>query len=107
MISGPCGVEVREFFSCFHDSNTKEDGNPSDCIGQMRMLDKCMSQYPELYPPRSSKGSSSSGEGEENLDNSLTASASQMELEMKNGSDGHVNDNDTDSAKSKEDKKSL
>ena len=83
MISGPCGVEVRDFFSCFHNSSTKEDGgNPSDCIDQMRSLDKCMSQYPELYPRNRAR--------EE--EDALAASTSAMELEVKNGQNGEVND---------------
>ncbi|XP_072016756.1 mitochondrial intermembrane space import and assembly protein 40-B-like [Amphiura filiformis] len=99
MISGPCGVEVRQFFSCFHDSNTK-GGSASECIDQMRSLDKCMTQYPELYP-RSSKHNE--GQDEEDVAESLAASTSQMELEMRNGDDGHNDDgDDTDG-----DKKSL
>ena len=83
MISGPCGVEVRDFFSCFHYSSAKEDGgNPSDCIDQMRSLDKCMSQYPELYPRKRAR--------EE--EDALAASTSAMELEVKNGQNGVVND---------------
>ncbi|XP_038054157.1 mitochondrial intermembrane space import and assembly protein 40-like isoform X2 [Patiria miniata] len=48
MASGPCGVEFREAFSCFHFSEAEAKG--SDCIDKFRTMQECMVQYPELYP---------------------------------------------------------
>ncbi|XP_022097417.1 mitochondrial intermembrane space import and assembly protein 40-like [Acanthaster planci] len=48
MASGPCGVEFREAFSCFHYSEADPKG--SDCIDSFRTMQECMVQYPELYP---------------------------------------------------------
>lgn len=49
MASGPCGVEFREAFSCFHYSKAEPKG--SDCYDAFLTMQDCMSQYPQLYPP--------------------------------------------------------
>merc|ERR1711992_492549 len=48
MPSGPCGVEFREAFSCFHHSEAEPKG--TDCLGKFMEMNECMKRYPELYP---------------------------------------------------------
>ncbi|GFN76211.1 mitochondrial intermembrane space import and assembly protein 40 [Plakobranchus ocellatus] len=55
MATGPCGVQFREAFSCFHYSTAEPKG--SDCYEAFLTMQECMSNYPELYP--ASKGPSS------------------------------------------------
>ncbi|XP_074646111.1 mitochondrial intermembrane space import and assembly protein 40-B-like [Tubulanus polymorphus] len=50
MATGPCGVEFREAFSCFHYSTAEQKG--SDCFEQFRTMQECMIGYPELYPQK-------------------------------------------------------
>merc|ERR1712177_48238 len=47
MAVGPCGVEFREAFSCFHYSEADPKG--SDCIEKFSEMQKCMQGYPELF----------------------------------------------------------
>lgn len=47
MATGPCGVEFREAFSCFHYS--KEEPKGSDCLEPFRQMSECMSEYPNVY----------------------------------------------------------
>lgn len=47
MATGPCGIEFREAFSCFHYSAADPKG--SDCYGAFKTMQTCMTQYPELY----------------------------------------------------------
>ncbi|CAL4074106.1 unnamed protein product, partial [Meganyctiphanes norvegica] len=47
MATGPCGVEFREAFTCFHYSS--EDPKGSDCLGPFRQMSECMAQYPNVY----------------------------------------------------------
>eukprot|EP00088_Acartia_fossae_P014046 TRINITY_DN17489_c0_g1_i1.p1 TRINITY_DN17489_c0_g1~~TRINITY_DN17489_c0_g1_i1.p1 ORF type:complete len:241 (-),score=65.80 TRINITY_DN17489_c0_g1_i1:89-784(-) len=47
MAVGPCGVEFREAFSCFHYSTADPKG--SDCIEKFADMQICMQGYPELY----------------------------------------------------------
>ncbi|XP_075222187.1 mitochondrial intermembrane space import and assembly protein 40-B [Lycorma delicatula] len=47
MATGPCGVEFREAFSCFHYS--KEDPKGSECFESFRKMQTCMAKYPTLY----------------------------------------------------------
>lgn len=47
MASGPCGVEFRESFSCFHYSKSEVKG--SECVDKFMELQACMSKYPTLY----------------------------------------------------------
>lgn len=50
MASGPCGVEFREAFSCFHYSKSEPKG--SECFDSFRKMQDCMSKYPQLYPSK-------------------------------------------------------
>lgn len=47
MATGPCGVEFREAFSCFHYSEAEPKG--SDCYDTFKSMQDCMSQYPTVY----------------------------------------------------------
>ncbi|KAK7069040.1 Mitochondrial intermembrane space import and assembly protein 40 [Halocaridina rubra] len=47
MATGPCGVEFREAFTCFHYSSAEPKG--SDCLEAFRQMTECMSQYPNVY----------------------------------------------------------
>ncbi|XP_050444994.1 mitochondrial intermembrane space import and assembly protein 40 [Cataglyphis hispanica] len=53
MATGPCGLEFREAFSCFHYSTADPKG--SDCRKVFETMQDCMLQYPALYE---SKGAS-------------------------------------------------
>ena len=47
MAVGPCGLEFREAFSCFHYSTSEVKG--SECLEQFAKLQMCMKDFPELY----------------------------------------------------------
>ena len=53
MASGPCGIDFKEAFSCFHYS--KEEVRGSECLEQFRAMQECMQRYPELYPEENDK----------------------------------------------------
>ena len=48
MAVGPCGLEFREAFSCFHYSEAEPKG--ADCIDKFAAMQDCMKEYPDLYP---------------------------------------------------------
>ncbi|XP_004534355.1 mitochondrial intermembrane space import and assembly protein 40-B [Ceratitis capitata] len=62
MATGPCGVEFRDAFSCFHYS--KADPKGSDCFEAFRAMQDCFLQYPTVY-------NKSSGNEEDDDDHSL------------------------------------
>ncbi|XP_055371772.1 mitochondrial intermembrane space import and assembly protein 40-B [Condylostylus longicornis] len=47
MATGPCGVEFREAFSCFHYSQAEPKG--SDCYDAFKTMQDCFSNYPSVY----------------------------------------------------------
>lgn len=47
MATGPCGLEFREAFSCFHNSTVEPKGQ--ECYDAFREMHLCMAEYPELY----------------------------------------------------------
>lgn len=47
MATGPCGVEFREAFSCFHYSTAEPKG--TDCYEKFKVMQECMEKYPTLY----------------------------------------------------------
>ncbi|XKL64059.1 hypothetical protein PGB90_004145 [Kerria lacca] len=51
MATGPCGIEFREAFSCFHYS--KADPKGSDCLDSFSSMQECMKKYPTLYASHS------------------------------------------------------
>lgn len=47
MATGPCGVEFRDAFSCFHYSEADPKG--SDCYEAFKTMQDCMQNYPNVY----------------------------------------------------------
>lgn len=47
MATGPCGVEFRNAFSCFHYSEAEPKG--SDCYDLFKTMQDCMQKFPTLY----------------------------------------------------------
>ncbi|XP_022911793.1 mitochondrial intermembrane space import and assembly protein 40 [Onthophagus taurus] len=47
MATGPCGVEFRKAFSCFHHSTAEPKG--SDCFDLFKTMQTCMRKFPALY----------------------------------------------------------
>lgn len=47
MATGPCGLEFRDAFACFHYSVAEPKG--SDCYEAFKTMQTCMSEYPALY----------------------------------------------------------
>ncbi|XP_012286054.1 mitochondrial intermembrane space import and assembly protein 40-B [Orussus abietinus] len=47
MATGPCGLEFREAFSCYHYSTSEPKG--SECYEAFKTMQECMSAYPALY----------------------------------------------------------
>lgn len=80
MATGPCGVEFREAFSCFHYSEAEQKG--SDCYDAFKAMQDCMAQYPALYSrdgddeDELEKALDTNIEKEENKDNRQVAVAS-------------------------------
>ncbi|CAG9806708.1 unnamed protein product [Chironomus riparius] len=67
MATGPCGVEFRDAFSCFHYSDAEPKG--SDCYDAFKIMQDCMSQYPAVYNQNNSDQDEESGiPGLNNLD---------------------------------------
>jgi len=62
MATGPCGVEFREAFSCFHYSDAEPKG--SDCYESFKTMQDCMAQYPTVY----NQNAGEDGEGGIGLD---------------------------------------
>ncbi|XP_037949723.1 mitochondrial intermembrane space import and assembly protein 40 [Teleopsis dalmanni] len=69
MATGPCGVQFRDAFSCFHYSTEEPKG--SDCYNAFRTMQDCFQQYPTVY----NKGNSDAKESldMESLDQNATA----------------------------------
>jgi len=59
MAVGPCGVEFRAAFECFHYSTADPKG--SDCIDKFADMQICMTGHPELFEKKEREG----GEEEE------------------------------------------
>lgn len=51
MATGPCGVEFRDAFSCFHYSEAQPKG--SDCYEAFKTMQDCMANYPGVYKQNS------------------------------------------------------
>ncbi|XP_071453762.1 mitochondrial intermembrane space import and assembly protein 40 [Hetaerina americana] len=66
--TGPCGVEFREAFSCFHYSTAEPKG--SDCVSTFRSMQDCMAKYPVLYKTMNDDGDDDNGQLMEALDSS-------------------------------------
>lgn len=60
MATGPCGVEFREAFSCFHYSEADPKG--SDCYDAFSTMQSCFAKYPTVY------NKSNTGDDDDNAD---------------------------------------
>ncbi len=69
MATGPCGLEFREAFSCFHYSKTNPKG--SDCLDSFSRMQDCMKRYPILYGNTGTTSSTLDNEEQPFYDNSL------------------------------------
>lgn len=67
MASGPCGVQFREAFSCFHYSEMQPKG--SECYDAFKTMQECMSEYPDLYPSKDEEVAESDSKNLENVEN--------------------------------------
>uniref|UniRef100_A0A1B6LWA8 CHCH domain-containing protein n=1 Tax=Graphocephala atropunctata TaxID=36148 RepID=A0A1B6LWA8_9HEMI len=47
MATGPCGIEFRDAFTCFHYSPAEPKG--SDCFSAFQTMQDCMAKYPTVY----------------------------------------------------------
>ena len=63
MAVGPCGVEFREAFSCFHYSEEEPKGK--ECLPKFADMQECMKQYPELYEEKKTDKEEEKGEDKE------------------------------------------
>ncbi|CAG9829082.1 unnamed protein product [Diabrotica balteata] len=67
MATGPCGVEFRNAFSCFHYSEADPKG--SDCYDLFKTMQGCMQKFPALY-------NKDMGDDDHDVNNSANALAS-------------------------------
>jgi len=74
MAVGPCGVEFREAFSCFHYS--KEEPKGVECMEAFSAMQDCMKDYPELY---AKENEASADMSETNLDEKVPYQDSESE----------------------------
>lgn len=62
MAIGPCGIEFRDAFSCFHYSEAEIKG--SECIEKFAEMQKCMQERPELFAETTKKDEDTEKESE-------------------------------------------
>ncbi|XP_012266105.2 mitochondrial intermembrane space import and assembly protein 40-B isoform X2 [Athalia rosae] len=92
MATGPCGLEFREAFSCFHYSAADPKG--SDCYDAFKTMQTCMSEYPALYGSKDTdvddlnRGNSS--EDASRRDGEIFDKASQEEIETKKSVESNI-----------------
>lgn len=75
MAVGPCGVDFREAFSCFHYS--KEEPKGADCLEAFQAMQDCMKDFPELYD----KENEGVGENKTNTDSDDKLQAQNIQSE--------------------------
>ena len=100
MASGPCGVEFRESFTCFHYS--KEEPKGSDCLEPFRTLHDCMTKYPDYYGRKTGSRSSGDEDDDEEEDNDSEQKTGNKSEES--SSDKSLQSGVTESAEAKEGK---
>ncbi|XP_052130618.1 mitochondrial intermembrane space import and assembly protein 40-B-like [Frankliniella occidentalis] len=47
MATGPCGIEFRNAFACYH--NSKQNPQGKDCLDKFRSMQECMERHPLTY----------------------------------------------------------
>jgi len=77
MATGPCGVEFREAFSCFHYSEAEPKG--SDCYDQFATMQECFARYPTVY--NKSGSPDDDDEDSKNLTDAANLSATQSNVD--------------------------
>eukprot|EP00092_Neocalanus_flemingeri_P024494 GFUD01026562.1.p1 GENE.GFUD01026562.1~~GFUD01026562.1.p1 ORF type:complete len:156 (+),score=42.38 GFUD01026562.1:45-512(+) len=92
MAVGPCGVDFREAFSCFHYSEADPKG--SDCIEKFAEMQTCMQGYPELFEEKEKKYEDQGDDPKEN-----TAESAATEEPVKSSTEEPV-ESSTESEKS-------
>lgn len=101
MATGPCGLEFRDAFSCFHYSASEPKG--SDCYDAFKTMQSCMSEYPALYgnkdtdmddidvgEPTQSAISSADQDVKNNSMKIDTTNNSQIDMQKTSSNQGHV-----------------
>lgn len=77
MASGPCGMQFRDAFSCFHYSKAEPKG--SDCFESFRKMQDCMQKYPELYPAKDEEDPNTNQNQSDELDEVTEVKDTQQE----------------------------
>jgi len=67
---GPCGVEFRDAFSCFHYSTEEPKGK--DCLEKFATMQECMKDYPELFEEKKKDGEEEGATEKENTPETAT-----------------------------------
>ena len=73
MASGPCGMQFRDAFSCFHYSEADPKG--ADCYENFRKMQDCMQGYPELYPTKEDEDEEGGGDTNQNQSQAMELAA--------------------------------
>lgn len=68
MATGPCGMEFRDAFTCFHYSSAEPKG--SNCYSVFEEMQDCMSKYPTVYNKDDEEDFPSMSEADKNVTNS-------------------------------------
>ncbi|KAL7296375.1 hypothetical protein TKK_0010389 [Trichogramma kaykai] len=76
MATGPCGLEFREAFSCFHFSKTDPKG--SDCFDAFKTMQACMSNYPSIYANKDTDSEDMNSDGKTMQELSDNASSGEV-----------------------------
>lgn len=71
MATGPCGVEFRDAFSCFHYSEAEPKG--SDCYDAFKTMQDCFAKYPTVY------NKTTGDDGEDDLDLDIASMANDQD----------------------------
>lgn len=79
MATGPCGLEFREAYSCFHYSTAEPKG--SDCFEAFTSMQSCMSEYPALYGNKDSDDIDMDNDDNEQEEHHHKSSPSKKEIE--------------------------
>lgn len=98
MATGPCGVEFREAFSCFHYSEAEPKG--SDCYEVFSTMQSCFSQYPSVY-----KNSDNGDENDmDDIEKDALERIDKLEISSKNVEDKETRSSSTTHSKDSKEK---
>ena len=82
---GPCGVEFRDAFSCFHYSTEEPKGK--DCLEKFSTMQECMKEYPELFEEKKKDGGEAQEAASDQKTDTTETSASGREESINDKSD--------------------